>query len=312
MSEILFRALQADEWDAVAEVICSSTNAWYEAHHGVTAFPGGVASCRIFPEVYETLDPGCCVVAEDVATGRLMGSCFYRLRETHVSLGILNVHPDYFGRGVATKLLRCVTDFADRQEGGGRAVRLVSSAMNLESFSLYSRAGFVPRGVYATMQASATGVPHEAPPATRGRVRPATVEDVSEMGALEMRVAHIRREKDYRLFTENQRGFWHTLIHENAKGDMDGWLASVAHPASNMIGPGVMEQETSAVDLLAAQLAHHRGRSPVVLVPTAWPGLIRKMYDWGARNIEVHVTQVRGRFEDYSGVVVPTFMPETG
>jgi len=309
---MILRALQPGEWDAVAGVIFSSTNAWYEAHRGFIAFSAGVESCRLFPQVYEGMDPGCCVVAEDSAAGRIMGSCFYRLRETHVSLGILNVHPEYFGRGVATKLLRCVTDFADRQKEGGLPVRLVSSAMNLDSFSLYSRAGFVPRAVFATMQASATAVPAEVPLVKKGRVRPATVEDVSTMGTLEMLVGHIRREKDYRLFTENRLGIWHTMIHENAAGDVDGWLGSVAHPASNMIGPGVMMDEEAAVDLLAAQLIHHRGRSPVVLVPTAWPGLMRKMYDWGARNVEVHVTQARGRFEEYSGVVVPTFMPETG
>src|SRR4051812_40691421 len=110
--EPILRPMRFDEFDAVAEVVHASTNAWYKANRGFEVFTAGVASCRLFPETYEALDPGCCVVAEDRdRPGRLMGSCFYHPRETHVSLGIMNVHPDYFGRGVASRLLRFVTEF---------------------------------------------------------------------------------------------------------------------------------------------------------------------------------------------------------
>ena len=73
-----------------------------------------------------------------------------------------------------------------------------------------------------------------------------------------------------------------------------------------------MATEGAAEALIAAQLGHHRDGSPLILVPTAWPGLVGRMYAWGARNVEVHLAQVRGRFEGFDGVVIPTFMPETG
>ena len=318
MPEPILRALRPDEWDAVAEVVWSSTNAWYQRNRGVPAFAGGPETCRLFPEVYEGLDPGHCVVAEDPASGRLMGSCFYRRRETHVSLGILNVHPDFFGCGVAGRVLRFVTDFADHL---GLPVRLVSSAMNLDSFSLYSRAGFVPRGVFATMMVGepkegegAYGLAASAASHSAGIVRPIHAPDVDVMGELELRTSHIRRTKDYALFAENRAGIWHTLVHTDVDGRIDGWLASVAHPASTMIGPGVMANQASAAALLAAQVAYHRalGRTPMVLVPTWWPGLVSRAYAWGLRNVEVHVAQVRGKFDGWDGVVIPTFMPETG
>ena len=145
----LLRPLRPDEHDALAALICTSTNAWYQKHRGFEIFTAGPASCRLFPDVYEALDPGCCVVAEDPETHRLMGSCFYHPRETHVSLGIMNVHPDFCGRGVASQLLRHITTYADTHN---LPTRLVSSAMNLDSFSLYSRAGFVPRATFADMQ----------------------------------------------------------------------------------------------------------------------------------------------------------------
>src|SRR6476661_3897414 len=142
MSDIILRPMREGERNEVADLVCVSTNYWYRASGRPAIFTAGPTSCLLFCDVYEALDPGCCVVAEDPATGRLMGSCFYHPRETHVALGIMNVHPDYFGRGVARRLLGHIVDLADQQ---GKPVRLVSSAMNLDSFSLYTRAGFVPR-----------------------------------------------------------------------------------------------------------------------------------------------------------------------
>ncbi|NQT86036.1 N-acetyltransferase, partial [bacterium] len=92
---IELRAMRRDEWGAVAELIYDSTNAWYVANGRSAIFSGPKSHCELFCQVYETLDPGCCVVAEDTATGRLAGSCFYHPRPTHVSLGIMNAHPDY-------------------------------------------------------------------------------------------------------------------------------------------------------------------------------------------------------------------------
>ena len=91
-----------------AELICVSMNFWYRAHGMGPIFPKPSAT-HVFLETYELLDPGCCVVAEQTTTRRLMGGCFYHPRETHVSLGIMNVHPDYFRRGVASALLTEVT-----------------------------------------------------------------------------------------------------------------------------------------------------------------------------------------------------------
>src|SRR5687768_9604341 len=95
------RAITHDDYDAVARLICESTNRWYAQRNMGPIFTAGPAACRVFTDVYEALDPGCCVVAVDDASGRLMGSCFYHPRETHLSLGIMNVHPDFFGHGVA-------------------------------------------------------------------------------------------------------------------------------------------------------------------------------------------------------------------
>ena len=311
MSHLTLRAMRPDEWSDVAELIHGSTNGWYRKNRGFDVFTAGPKSCLLFPETYEALDPGCCVVAEDPATGRLMGSCFYHPRPTHVSLGIMNVHPDFAGRGIASRLLKFITELADQQ---GKPVRLVSSAMNLDSFSLYTRAGFVPRAAFADMQIPAELAAKLAPPSPPAhRLRAATGADVRAMADLEFELSRIRREKDFAHFIENRQGIWRTTVAENAAGGIDGFLVSVAHPGSTMLGPGVMRDEELAAALIADHLRHHAaaGLAPVFLIPLDWPALQRQMYDWGGRNLEIHFAQVRGAFEPFAGVVMPTFMPET-
>jgi GNAT superfamily N-acetyltransferase len=309
MSDVRLRTMERRDWHAVAELIYVSTNYWYRANGRGAIFTGDPSATELFCRVYEDLDPGHCVLAENPRTGRLMGSCFYHPRETHVSLGIMNVHPNYFGSGVAGRLLGYIVDFAERER---KPVRLVSSAMNLDSFSLYTRAGFVPRCAYQDMSipVPAEGLNYRA--AGQERVRPATPEDVDSMAELEMELSGISRQKDYRYFVENAGGIWHMSVLEGSDGRLDGFLASVNHPGSNMLGPGVARTQDAAAALLLAELDHHRGRSPVFLVPVECAGLVRQVYAWGGRNVELHFHQVRGEFPPFRGVNLPTFMPETG
>lgn len=300
------RELRNEEWDRVAELIHQSTNAWYDRNLNRSIFPpDDPSSCRVFPEIYEALDPGCCLVAVDDDSGALMGSCFYHPRETHVALGIMNAHPDFAGHGVARALLAEIVARA-----GELPVRLVSSAMNLDSFSLYTRAGFVPREMYQDMFLPAVaGLP--AAPSPGGTLRAATPDDISAMESLEAEVSGIRRGRDFRFFIENARQCWRVFVLEGKNG-LDGFLASIDHPGSNMLGPGVMRSEEAALTLIHAQLAAMPDRQPVFLVPVRFPGLVATLYEWGARNCELHVAQVRGDAQPFAGITMPTFMPETG
>lgn len=309
MAEIKLRTMRPRDWGAVAGLIYDSTNAWYQNHGRAPIFSGPRENAELFCKVYEDLDPGCCVLAEDAATGRLAGSCFYHPRPTHVSLGIMNVHADYFGHRVGRRLLQHIVDVADQQK---KPMRLVSSALNLDSFSLYNKAGFVPRVIYQdmTMTVPASGFS----PALEGKsnVRAATLQDVPRMAALELELNHISREADLRYFVTNEHSIWHVSVIEDSQGALNGFLVSVAHPASNMLGPGVARTEAQAAALIAAELDHNRGRQPVWLVRSQCQWLVQTMYKWGAVNCEMHFAQSRGAWTQPSGIVMPTFMPETG
>jgi hypothetical protein len=49
-----------------------------------------------------------------------------------------------------------------------------------------------------------------------------------------------------------------------------------------------------------------------LLAPVDAPHLVRQLYAWGARVCELHFGQVRGPWTPPRGIVMPTFMPETG
>ncbi len=304
------RPLLSQDWDALAVLIHASLSEWYRTRLNSERFGPDASPLRVIPELYEALDPGCCLVAEDPETGRLAASVFYHPRETHWSIGIVNSHPDFAGRGVAKLVMRAVIDLA---KAAGKPVRLVSSAMNLDSFSLYTRLGFVPRMTFQDLKFAvpADGLP--PPPAHALTLRPATMEDAPRVADLELKLNGIRREKDYRHFIENAQDCWRLWLAERADGSLAGFLAAVVHPCSQMVGPGVMEDETAGAALLHAILnADFRGKSVVCLVPVHCAELVRQSYAWGARNVELHLASVLGHAPPMTGVTFPTFMPETG
>lgn len=309
MSPMRLRPMTPQDRSEVAELIYISLNFWYQTHGRPPLCSGGPQVAEVFYDVYDALEPGCTVVAENTRTGRLMGSCFYHPRQHHVALGIMNVHPNYFGCGVGRALLQHITDYTDRE--GYKALRLTQSAFNLDSFSLYNRAGFVPRCAYQDMffQVPTGGLKATAEGADR--VRDARLEDVPAMAALEMEVSGLTREQDYRYCIENGLGFWHVAVYQNPRGQIDGFMISSGHPAMNMLGPCVARSEVEATALILRELDRYRGRSPVFLIPVDRPKLARQMYEWGARNCEIHFCQVRGEFQPFRGIHMPTFLPET-
>ena len=206
-------------------------------------------------------------------------------------------------------MLQYVCDVADRQ---GKPVRLVSSAMNLDSFSLYTRAGFTARAIFHDMTVKVLPEGFNFACEGSSRVRPARPQDAAAMAELEWEVSHIRRDNDWVRLIENRLGCWHTSVIDRPGGGIDGFLVSIQHPASNMLGPGVMRTQADAAALILAELNVQRGRSPVWLVPASCGQLIQQLYSWGMRNCEIHLFQARGQAEPFNGVVMPTFIPETG
>jgi len=292
----------------VSRLIFHSTNRYYESIGRAPIFRGDDLSTGIIFDVYEKMDPGQGIVAVGDDSGEIIGSCFVHPRETHISLGIMNAHPDHFGRGVARTLLQRIVELGQKQN---KPVRLVSSCLNLDSYSLYTRHGFAP---FCTFQDMYVDVPESglAGNSPAGQtVRKATLDDMTAMAAIEKEISGITRTEDYRYFIENDDGIWHVSVAESADG-LAGYLVSCGADAFNMLGPGVARTEDQAAALIHAELNSHRGRSPVFLVPVTCGRLGQGLYAWGARNCEMHVAQSNGTTQPPQGVTMPTFLPETG
>lgn len=309
MTEMILRSMTDADQSEVADLIYISINHWYQTHGAPAIFQGGPEVARVFYDVYNDLTPGRSVVAVSPTSGRIMGSCFFHPREHHLSLGIMTVHPNYFGRGVGGRLLQHIIEFADTNNFP--AIRLTQSALNVDSFSLYNRAGFVPRYSYQDMFLNVPDTGMRSTVTGTDRVRPATLDDVPQMAAVEWDVSGITRELDYRYCIENQRQMWHSYVIEAGDGTLDGFLIASDHPASNMLGPCVARNEDAAIALLHVAFNGFPGRCPVCVVPMDQQKLVRQMYDWGAKNCEMHFCQVRGEFQPFRGVNIPAFLPET-
>ncbi|MDD4464525.1 MAG: GNAT family N-acetyltransferase [Desulfobacterales bacterium] len=303
------RKMQPEDRQAVAGLICLSTSVWYEVHFGTRRFTGGPQTTELYYDVYHALPGSSGIVAVDSYSGIVAGSCFLHVRPTHVSLGIMNVHPSYAGRGIASALLKNIIDTAEQLN---KPLHLVSSAMNLDSFSLYNRKGFIPFCIYQDMKFQVPDGAYQKQLPASPRVRKATLTDLPGIVELERDLTGLERPDDYRHFIENPEGIWSVTVCDSVDGNaLDGVLCSVCHPATNMIGPGCTRNAGAAEALLLAQLNQNPGRTPVALVPCSSLELRNFAYSLDAQNTEIHVAQSRGTAPVLKGLTFPTFLPET-
>lgn len=305
------RPLNDEDREEYGIMLHSAFNTWYKNH----GFQGDYFACTpddaaIFYDIYNDLNPGCSVAVFDTETDKLAGACFYHPREHHMSLGIMSVHPDYFECGVGRLLVDAILEkLSDHKLS---ALRLVSSAVNMDSFSLYNRSGLVPRVSYNDMILSVptTGLDVSVP--GEDRVRSATLNDIDAIADLEFEISGITRRPDYQYAIENKRGYLHASVIENEAGGLDGFIISSQCPALNMIGPCFARSEEDALALVRCHLEHFRGQVPLFLIPMQKRHLVETFYSWGARNVETHLFQVRGDYKPYAGVNIPSYLPETG
>jgi len=220
-------------------------------------------------------------------------------------VGIVSVSPTAFGQGVARAMMEEIIRSAD-----GMPLRLVSNAMNLDSFSLYTRLGFVPQML---LQSMTMQVPVEGWPGMGTRVRPATAADVGAIADLEFRLNGIRKEKDYRFFVDNHADFWRLAVIEKSDGQLAGFLAASVLPAEIMLGQGVAEDEETMRELMLGLMDQSfRGKKVAFILPSKAQILVQQAYAWGARNREINVLSVRGTAPPLTGVTLATFLPESG
>ena len=199
------KRVSTDDSNEVAEVIYRSLNDWYRIHRGIESFAPSRESMLIFPRVYESLDPGCCVAAVDPENGRIAAISFFIRARPHISLGIADAHPDYWGKGRPAPFSTKPSVLPARRNSPSVLSR---SAMNFESFNLYNSRGFVPFAFFQDMTVKVPEGGFDVNPPAGVELANATLDDVDEMAELEYRLCGIRRDSDLRYFVENREGIW--------------------------------------------------------------------------------------------------------
>ena len=310
-SSFELRPLTDDDVFEYADMLFGAFNAWWWKHGlGRDFYECDPVETAIFYHVYNDLTPGSSIAAFHRETGRMMGACFYHPRENHVSLGIMAVHPNYVGNGVARAMVDYILGYV--RDNDYPTCRLVNSAMNLDSFSLYNKAGFTPREMYQDM---IINVPEKGINQHVNRenwVRDAHKDDVSLMGDLELELSGIKRELDYRYWIENPRGIMHATVCENEIGGIDGFLISLKSPALNILSPCVARDQETALALLRNDVNRFAGTWALFVVPMQQRKIVDQLYEWKAFNVETHVLQVWGEYKPCTGVVLPSYLPESG
>lgn len=308
--KIELRKLQPEDKAELSEQIYCAMNVWYTQHGRPPTWTGGPSVTEPFYDVYEDLSPGCNVIAVNSETGRIIGSCFYHPREHHVSLGIMSVHPNYWGSGAGSAMMRHIIQYTE--SNGYEALRLTSSAINLDSFTLYAKYGFIGHYNYIDILLTVPDSGIAPAPPGADRVRPATLDDVDEMARLEFELSGICRTVDYKYFIENKRGYLQANVVESQGSGIDGFMLSSDSPAMNILGPSVARDEEAAAALIFDGLNRNRGKTPWFLIPMEKRGLVDQVLAWGGRICETHYCQVRGEYQPYKGVNLPSFLPESG
>lgn len=307
---ISFGPLAPSDHEPIARLLHRSLVHWYESRLRQGArFGSSPTPFRLFPEVYEALDPGEAITARDDASGEILGVCFTHERETHLSVGIVATAPEASGRGIAKQMMSLALEKARQRQ---KPARLVSSLLNLDSFSLYTRLGFVPGPIFQDLfiEIPASGLRAPAP-REAARVREARPDEAAPLADLEHGLQGIRREKDFAFFLQNRVGAWQVLVLPDNQGAPRGFLVASVHPSCVMIGPGACVDESAAAALLWCTLDRLRGKSVVFLLPCAATSLVRTAYAWGARNVELHVAQSTAPGLAPQGICLPTFLPES-
>jgi GNAT superfamily N-acetyltransferase len=308
---LLLRPLESRDIINYTDMLYGSFNKWYWEHGwGKDYFGCKPQDTSIFYDIYNDLSPGRSIAVFDDKSGSLMGACFYHPREYHVSLGIMCVHPGYWGKGAGRAMVDHILNFT--RENSYKACRLVGSALNMNSFSLYNRSGFVPRASYNDMVINVSSDTLKMRVTGEERVRKAVIEDVAMIGELEMAVSGIKRGIDYRYAVDNPRKILHLSVYENSQGAVDGFMILVKHSALNMLGPCVARSEEIALSLISKELERFSGTWVLMLIPMEKRRMVEQAYKWGAINVETHLKQVWGEFQPFKGVNMPSFLPETG
>ncbi|CEL99951.1 unnamed protein product [Vitrella brassicaformis CCMP3155] len=264
-------------------------------------------------------------VAVDDESGELVGgNGVEHVDESVASIGPVFVLPGLQKNGVGRALMETVIDWANSR--GAPSIRLQQLASNVQSFSLYTRMGFICRKQCLHLRgwclSSSAPSPSALSPAYT--LRQATGDDAGEAAELYHRVTGERRDNQIREAFEHQMEGHPAkayVLTDKGSGKMvayTGQLYFFTHSCA-LTEDHFVELVTRVCDEWAKEMPPRENDHlipptagpPSFLLPVDYPKLARTLLDRGMRTVSLTNLMSIGEWRDgdlaaYNGVYVPS------
>ncbi len=293
---ITIRPMLPDDIDVVAPVIARAFNAVNARYGYPSEFPEPSVS-TLMSRYYLSQDPEGCLVAQ--RGGTICGSVFARRRGDRVAVGPVTVDPASQAIGVGRRMMEALFElFPD-----AASFRLSQAAFNKESFSLYSKTGFVAAEQCLRLDRPPAPVtPEEDEP----RVRVVTAESAPLLADLDRRLTGAVRERELpTLF-----GMGRVYVYGDGS-DIQGYLATVPTPGPTFLGPAVAPSEAQLGALMRAALRDIGPRPSALHLPARFALTIDECFRLGFRLFCLETLMVRGEWRTAPAFYLHAMFPET-
>ena len=293
---ITIRTMADDDVDVVAHVIVRAFNTVNARYGYPSEFPEPYAAVLLV-RFYLSQDPDGCLVAE--RDGAILGSIFARRRGDVVTIGPVSTDPAGQGMGVGRRMMQAVFDLYP----DAASFRLVQAAFNKESYSLYSRTGFVAVEAMVRLDRAAAPV---TPEEDESHVRRATAEELQAVVGLDRRLLGVEREREL----PTHFGMGSVYVYDDGAG-MQGYLATMPTPGQIFYGPAVAHSEDQLTALLRTALRAADAHTIALHLPTRFAATIDECYRLGFRLFALETFMVRGEWSMDEAFYLRSTFPET-
>jgi GNAT superfamily N-acetyltransferase len=293
---ITIRPMSPDDIDVVAPLITRAFNAVNARYGYPSEFPEPNVP-TLMSRYYLSQDPEGCIVAQ--RDGSICGSVFARRRGDRVSVGPVCVDPASQAIGVGRRMMEALFDIYP----DAASFRLTQGAFNKESFSLYSKTGFVAAEQLLRLERPPAPVtPEEDEP----HVHAVTAESAPLVADFDRRLTGAEREREVpTLF-----GMGRVYVYGDDT-DVQGYLATIPTPGPTFLGPAVAHSEAQLDALVRTALRDIGPRSSALHLPARFPSTIAECFRLGFRLFCLETLMVRGEWRTPGTPYLHAMFPET-
>lgn len=283
---VIIREIKQEDTEIAGKYIFEAFKGIAEQHNFPLDFPS-VEAGQGFAEMWINHPQIYGVAAEN---GEFIGSNFLTEYDEIRGVGPITVNPNVQSRGTGRKLMEAVIERGKNAKG----IRLVQSAYNTKSMSLYASLGFQVKEPLALMEGKLKGEISKDL-----TIRPMTDVDLTECGELHKKVHGFARNGELGLCLQGFKPF---------VGIRDGKIVGYSSTVSMWhLNHGVAETENDMRDLLIGA-SEQLGQPVSFLLPTRQASFHRWALQSGLQMIQPLTLMTMGEYHEPNGTWFPSVL----